>query len=95
MSVVENMNPKAKVLDTLLLRYGKRGMKMANKGPKTQKGKERKSWTGDGRRSAPMEKFEKETRVANQSFSQSIKKANEATDRAFGLKKKKTKAKKL
>ena len=33
---------------------------MAKKGPKTLKGMERKFWTGDGRKTTPMEKAMKE-----------------------------------
>jgi len=33
---------------------------MAKKEPKTLKGQERKFWTGDGRKSTPMEKVTKE-----------------------------------
>ena len=32
---------------------------MVNKGPKTEKGKERKAWTGDGRRRTPDEQIAK------------------------------------
>jgi len=46
---------------------------MANKGPKTEKGKKRKAWTGDGRRRTPDEEFVK--------FEKDTKKAMKRTDR--------------
>ena len=33
---------------------------MAKKGPKTLKGMERKFWTGDGRKTAPRESYERD-----------------------------------
>ena len=42
----------------------KGGVFMANKGPKTLRGWERKLMTGDGRKSTPMEKAIKETNRA-------------------------------
>jgi hypothetical protein len=56
---------------------------MVNKGPQTQKGMMRKMWSGDGRKRAPLENFE-----------DALKAADDATARAFGFKKKTTKAKK-
>lgn len=55
---------------------------MANKGPQTQKGKERKLSTGDGRKNPPWEKVEK-----------AIRSADDATARVLGSKKKTTKTK--
>ena len=47
---------------------------MSKKGPKTQKGQERKLMTGDGRKSTPVEK--------------TIKEADKAVEGVFGKKKK-------
>ena len=56
---------------------------MANKGPKTLRGVERKIMTGDGRKSTPTEKAMKDMN----------KTAKEAQEMFFGKKKKTTKKK--
>jgi len=57
---------------------------MANRGPKTLRGMERKIMTGDGRKNTPTEKITKDMN----------KTAKEAQEMLFGKKKKTTKKKK-
>lgn len=59
---------------------------MSKKGPKTEKGKVRKFWTGDGRRRTPMEELTKSMEEA----SKALKKALDGTTRK-GTKKRKKK----
>jgi hypothetical protein len=41
---------------------------MVNKGPKTETGKKRKLWTGDGRRRTPEEEYKKSVKDAKKAI---------------------------
>lgn len=49
---------------------------MVNKGPKTTKGKNRKLWTGDGRRRTPDEEFVKIVKDTEKSMKGAMKGAS-------------------
>lgn len=67
---------------------------MVNKGPKTERGKARKFWTGDGRRRTPGEEVTHNLQEADKTIRRTMREANEATRVTFGGSKKKKTTKK-
>jgi len=62
---------------------------MANKGPKTEKGKIRKAWTGDGRRRTPGEELAKSLKDTDKAIKKTMGEVNRAMGGAPSGKKKK------
>lgn len=62
---------------------------MAKKGPQTKKGKERKAWTGDGRKNTPMEKMEKAGRSGDEAVEKAMKYTDKTVEKTFSGKTKK------
>jgi len=67
---------------------------MVNKGPKTERGKIRKTWTGDGRRRTPGEEVAKSLKDTDKAIAKTMREVNKAMGGASSGKKKQAKKKK-